>query len=209
MNVALIGASGTIGSRILEELLSRGHRVKAIVRHAGKLNPHPNLTVAQADVLDPRNLEDLLQGLDAVISAYAPPLENPKLLLDATQGLLEALRRSGIRRFIMVGGAGSLEVAPGKRLVESDEFPPAWKPIALAHANALELLRPSDLDWTSVSPAAYIAPGEKTGHFRLGTDQLLTDAQGVSRISAEDFAIALVDELEQPKHIQRRFTVAY
>jgi hypothetical protein len=114
-----------------------------------------------------------------------------------------------VRRFIMVGGAGSLEVAHGLRLVDTPNFPAEWKPIALAHADALEVLKTSDLEWTSVSPAAVVQPGERTGKFRLGKDTLLTDSKGDSKISTGDFAAALVDEVEKPRHIRQRFTVAY
>jgi hypothetical protein len=211
MNVVLIGATGMIGSRILKELLSRGHHVKALMRNPAKLAPQPNLDVVEGNIFRAADVAQAAAGADAVISAYGPGTDRDGAgrLLDAMEGLMTGLARAGVRRVIVVGGAGSLFVAPGLQLVDAPNFPAAWKAIALAHREALELLRKSDLDWTYLSPAAEIAPGERTGKFRLGEDDLLTDASGHSRISAEDFAIALVDELEQGKHIRKRFTVAY
>jgi hypothetical protein len=211
MNVVLIGATGMIGSRILKELLSRGHHVKALMRNPAKRAPQPNLDVVEGNIFRAADVAQVAAGADAVISAYGPGTDRDGAgrLLDAMEGLMTGLARAGVRRVIVVGGAGSLFVAPGLQLVDAPNFPAAWKAIALAHREALELLRKSDLDWTYLSPAAEIAPGERTGKFRLGEDDLLTDASGHSRISAEDFAIALVDELEQGKHIRKRFTVAY
>jgi putative NADH-flavin reductase len=129
--------------------------------------------------------------------------------VEATRTLASGLKRAGVRRFLMVGGAGSLEVAPGLQLVDTPDFPEAWKPYALAHRDALAVLKDSDLDWTNLSPAAFIQPGQRTGKFRLGKDTLVTDEKGGSRISAEDYAVALVDELEKPQYIRQRFTVGY
>jgi uncharacterized protein len=211
MNVVLIGATGMIGSRVLNELLSRGHHVKALVRDPARLAPRPNLEVARGDIFRADDVAQVAAGADAVISAYGPGAHNDAVgkLHDAMQGLMTGLARSGARRVIVVGGAGSLFVAPGLQLVDAPNFPEVWKAIALAHRDALESLRKSDLDWTYLCPAAEIAPGERTGKFRVGADLLLTDASGHSRISVEDYAIALVDELEQGKHIRKRFTVAY
>jgi putative NADH-flavin reductase len=123
--------------------------------------------------------------------------------------LVEATALSGVPRFLMVGGAGSLEVAPGVTLIASGHLPPEWMPIAVAHSQALDVLRASSINWTSLSPAGYFDPGERTGHFRLGTDNLIADSKGDSRISMEDYAIALVNELENPQHERARFSVGY
>ncbi len=209
MNVVLFGATGTIGSRILTELLSRGHAVKAVVRDASKLLP--GAEPIHGDIFNAEDVSRAARDSEAVISSYGPGIDSDAVgkLIHATESLVQGLKQSGTQRLIAVGGAGSLLVAPGVQLVDAPNFPAEWKPIALAHRDALEILRNSSLDWTSVSPAAEIAPGERTGKFRVGGEELLTDAEGHSRISAEDFAIALVDELEHPKHVRQRFTVAY
>lgn len=209
MNIALIGATGTIGQRILKEALDRGHQVTAIVRTPAKVTvSHPNLTVVTGDIFKADGLASLVKGHDILVSAYGPP-GDPGALADLTRTLIEAVKISGIDRLLAVGGAGSLEVAPGVQIVDTPGFPEAWKPIALAHRNALGILRESDINWTSFSPAGVIEPGERTGKFRLGTEQLVTDENGNSKISAEDYAIALLDEVENPQHIRARFTAAY
>ena len=209
MNVVLFGATGTLGSRILNELLSRGHNLTAVVRDPSKLEPHENVTETAGDIFDAASVSDAAAGADVVVSAYGPGPEKPELLLDATRSLIAGVEASGVKRLIAAGGAGSLEVAPGMRLVDTPDFPPEWKAIAIAHADALELLRASKLDWTSVCPAAYIHPGERTGKYRVGKDQLLVNDKGQSEISAEDFAIAIADEVENPRHLRERFTVAW
>ncbi|MBI2688053.1 MAG: NAD(P)-dependent oxidoreductase [Acidobacteria bacterium] len=206
MKVTLFGGSGMIGSRILQELISRGHSVTAVVRNPSKITGAAALA---GDVLDPARVAAASTGADAVISAYAPPADDPAKLSAAARTLGDALPRAGVKRLLLVGGAGGLEVAPGVRLVDTPEFPTPYKPYALAHIDAVDQLKGTDLDWTVLSPAAIIEPGERTGKFRLGTNQLVTDAKGDSRISAEDYAIALVDELEKPQHIRQRFTVGY
>jgi len=178
------------------------------VRNPSRLN-EPKVTVLQGDILDEKSVIATGQGAEVAISAYGPGPASPAILVRATTTLVSGLRQAGVRRFLMVGGAGSLDVAPGLRLVDTPNFPAEWRPISLAHADALEVLKTSDLDWTSVSPAALIQPGERTGTFRLGKDTLVTDSKGESRISAEDFAAALVDEVEKSRHIRQRFTVAY
>jgi len=212
MKIALIGATGTIGQRILRETLQRGHTVTAIVRDPARLTEtNPNLQVTVGNVLDAASIAAAVAGQDAVISAYGPPHDQPGTLVDSTRALLSGLAQAGVKRLVTVGGAGSLEVAPGQELVDQPQFPEAWKPIALAHRDALNVYRNEGgvIDWTYFSPAAFIQPGERTGTFRLGGDQLVADAEGNSRISAEDYAIALVDEVENPQHIQKRFTVGY
>ncbi len=208
MKVVLYGASGMIGSRILNELMTRGHHVTAVARNPDKIQAS-GATVLKGDVTDAASVAATAQGHDAAISAYAPPSSQPALVLDATRALLAGLEQAGVKRLLIVGGAGSLEVAPGLQLVDAPNFPEAWKPIALAHRDVLPVLQASSLDWTYQSPAAFIQPGERTGSFRLGARQLIADAKGESRISAEDFAVAMVDELEHPRHLRQQFTAAY
>lgn len=200
--VALIGASGQAGSRILKELSDRGHTVTAIARNPEKIAALPNVTVRKGDVFDKDGLAALLGGHDAVISSVHFTASDPALLI-------EAVRASGVKRYLVVGGAGSLEVAPGKRLVDLPDFPAAYKAEATKGADFLDLLRrETELDWTFLSPSAEFVPGERTGAFRLGADTLLSSDKG-SRISFEDYAVALVDELEKPAHSRQRFTVGY
>ncbi|MEZ2410028.1 NAD(P)-dependent oxidoreductase [Bosea sp. RCC_152_1] len=203
MKIALIGASGFIGSRLLAELTSRGHNVTAIVRNPEKVAAKPGVTAVKGDVFDKDGLAKLLAGHDAVISAVHFSASDP-------QTLLAAVKQSGVKRYLVVGGAGSLEVAPGVKLFDTPDFPAAYLDEARKGGAFLDLLKPEQgLDWTFLSPSALIQPGERTGKFRLGTDQLLVDAEGNSAISAEDYAVALVDELEKPAHSRRRFTVGY
>ncbi len=202
MKVALIGATGMIGSRLLAELNRRGHQVTAIVRRPEKVPALPNVAAKKGDVFDEKGLAELLRGHDAMISAVHFLDSDPKKLL-------AAVKASGVPRYLVVGGAGSLEVAPGVKLIDTPQFPAQYKAEAQAGADFLGLLREEKaLDWTFLSPSAVIAPGERTGKFRLGGDQLLTHDKG-SNISAEDYAIAMVDELEKPAHSRRRFTVGY
>lgn len=200
--IALIGASGNAGSRILKELSDRGHKVTAIARNPEKIATLPGVVAVRGDVFDKDGLAALLAGHDAVISAVHFTASDPQRLIDA-------VRQSGVKRYLVVGGAGSLEVAPGVRLVTTPEFPAIYKAEASKGADFLDLLKTvDDLDWTFLSPSALFVPGERTGNFRLGKDQLLSNANG-SSISFEDYAIALVDEIEKPAHIRERFTVGY
>jgi uncharacterized protein len=208
MKVVLYGASGMIGSRILEELLSRGHQVTAVVRNPAKVTA-AGVRVLKGDVTDAAGVAQTAKGADAAISAYAPPKGEEPTISAALLALLDGLAEAGVRRLIMVGGAGSLEVAPGVAVVDAPGFPEAYRDIAMAHRDLLPILRESNLDWTYLSPAGLIEPGQRTGKFRLGTTTLLMDENGQSRISAEDYAVALVDELENPQHIRRQFTLAY
>jgi len=202
MKVALIGASGTGGSRLLAELSRRGHQVTAIARHPEKVTKHPGVKAEKGDVFDKPGLVALLRGHDAVISSVHFSASDPKLLI-------EAVKESGVKRYFVVGGAGSLEVAPGVKLIDTPQFPAEYKAEASKGGEFLELLRKDKaLDWTFLSPSAVIAPGERTAKFRLGKDQLLTHDKG-SNISWEDYAIAAVDELEKPAHVRERFTVGY
>ena len=202
MKVALIGASGTGGSRLLAELSRRGHQVTAIARKPEGIAKLPGVTAKKGDVFDKPGLVQLIKGHDAVISAVHFTASDPKLLI-------EAVKESGVKRYFVVGGAGSLEVAPGVKLIDTPQFPVEYKTEASKGGEFLDLLRKEkDLDWTFLSPSAVIAPGERTGKFRLGKDQLLTHDKG-SNISWEDYSIAAVDELEKPAHIRERFTVGY
>jgi len=201
MKVAVVGATGKIGSRVVAELVSRGHRVTAIARNpaSASLNVEPR----PVDAFDAAALSEALKGHDAIVSAapFAPGL---------CPSLVDAVKRSGVKRYIMVGGAGSLEVAPGKMLKDTLTLPDAVRAIIEEGTASLVRLRgESALEWTFFSPAAEIGPGPRTGKFRLGLDTLVTDADGKSRISYDDYAIALVDELEKPQHIRQRFTAAY
>ncbi len=213
MKVVLYGASGMVGSRLLKELVRRGHQVTAVVRDPARVPQEPGVTAVQGDLLDASDVAAKARGADAIISAYSPGQGTEERLLDAMRALVAGAKQAGVRRVIVVGGAGSLEVAPGVTIIDSGHLPKEWLAIAIAHRDALEWLRTTkevaDLDWTYLSPAAFIQPGERTGKFRVGGDQLVSDAQGQSRISAEDYAIALVDELEHPQHIRQRFTIGY
>lgn len=216
MKVALIGASGFVGSAILKELLQRGHQVTAIVRNPGKVSPAANVTVVSANVLDEAEVKNAVAGHDAVISAYNAGWTNPDLyneFLKGAQTIQEGVKQSGVKRLIFVGGAGSLFIAPGQQIVDTEGFPAEWKPGALAARDYLEMLKKeTTLDWTFLSPAVEMhqgTSGNRKGVYRTGLDKPVFDAEGRSIISVEDIAVAIVDELEAPKHIRQRFTVAY
>lgn len=213
MNIALFGATGAIGQRILNEALTRGHHVTAIVRDPARLTQsHPNLTVVQGDVTDPAQVASTIQGADAVIGSISGRRTGTaETIVDAARSLLEGAAKAGVYRVLWVGGAGSLEVAPGVRLIDTPEFPAIYLPEAKAGVAVLDLFRAAapEFEWTYVSPAAVIAPGERTGNFRVGGDQLMTDANGESRISQDDYAAALIDEVENRRHVRQRMSVAY
>jgi len=203
MKIAVIGASGNAGSRISAELARRGHSVTAIARHPEKIAAQANVTPTKGDVMDQAGLAQLLAGHDAAISSVHFLASDPAKLIGAA-------KESKVGRYLVVGGAGSLEVAPGVRLVTTPGFPVAYKAEAEKGAAFLDLLRAeTELNWTFLSPSALFTAGERTGKFRLGNDQLLTAADGKSSISFEDFAVALADEIERPAHIRQRFTVGY
>jgi uncharacterized protein len=209
MHIALYGATGNAGSRILAELLARGHQVTAIARNPTKLAPQKGLTVVQGDVSSAEAIAERIKGTDAVVDSYGPPADDTDQLVIVTQNFIEAVEQTDVPRLIVVGGAGSLIVPPGVTLIASGHVPAAWMPIAVSHAEALKLLERSDINWTYFSPAAFFVPGERTGKFRLGKNDLIANEQGDSRISLEDYAIALVDELEEPKNEFARFTIGY
>lgn len=203
MHMALLGATGAVGSRILAELERRGHSVTAISRSPGNIRPTVHVAPLAVDVHDEAALVKAIAGHDAVISAVGFLESNPQVLIRAMQS-------ARVPRYVIGGGAGSLDVASGVRLYDTTQFPDEWKPEARAGGAFLDLLRDTDdLEWTMLSPSALLLPGERTGKFRLGHDQLLVDGAGKSSISLEDYAVALVDEVERPAHLRRRFTVGY
>lgn len=203
MKVALIGATGMAGSRILNELVERGHHVTAIARHTEKLKQSEKITPVSLDINDHTTLQHTLKNHDAVISSVQFTNLN-------INGLIQDVQNSGVKRYLIVGGGGSLTL-PGQniRLIDSPDFPPEYKVESEAGCRFLDALKQQEqLDWTFVCPSLLFEPGERTGKFRLGKDELLSDENG-SHISAEDFAIAFVDELEQGQFIQQRMTVGY
>lgn len=212
-SVALIGASGNVGSRILRELSDRSHRITAIVRRPEAVRQGPNITAVAGDANDRRGLAGLLRGHEIVISAVHFVDTDPAVLIDA-------VKEAGPARYIVVGGAGSLELAPGIRLVDASDFPPAFLQEAQGGCAFLDLLKREDaLDWTFISPPIRLLPGRRTGRYRIGGDRLLRAGKGDDRsfaanveasgISIEDYAVAVADEMERPAHRRRRFTVAY
>jgi putative NADH-flavin reductase len=213
--IVIIGATGYVGSAILKEALGRGHQVKAIVRDPSKLTLiHPHLKVVGGSVTDTDFLSRELAKSDAVISAFNPGWSNPNIYEETLEGygsILCAVRNSGVHRFLMVGGAGSLLVVPGRQLMDEPDVPKKLLPGIRGMAKVYtDLLLPEkSVDWVFLSPAANMAPGERTGKFRLGKDELIVDESGDSNISVEDFAVAMIDELEQEKHHQERFTLGY
>lgn len=212
MKIALIGATGYIGSKLLQEALARGHQVTALVSRPERVAVHPNVTALRADVFDEDALAGQLADHEAVISAFSGHAQSDTYgyYINGFRSILAAARRARIPRLLVVGGAGSLEVAPGVQVVDTPDFPEQWKQSALGARDALAMLKQeTQLNWTMLSPAALIEPGTRTGTFRLGRDQLLVDAQGNSRISLEDYAVAMIDELEKPAHPRSRFTLAY
>jgi putative NADH-flavin reductase len=207
MKIILYGATGKAGSRILNELISRDHLVTAVVRNSVTLPV--GVLARTGDLSNADSIAVAIAGADAVISAYAPPQDDTDQVIGVTERLIAAVQKAGKIRLLIVGGAASLEVAPGVTLLASGHLPAEWVPIATSHEKALKLLQSSSIDWTYFSPAAFFAPGERTGKFRLGTNKLVADDKGNSQISMEDYAIALVDELEKPAHHRSQFTAAY
>jgi putative NADH-flavin reductase len=213
VRIALLGATGFVGSALLEEALDREHEITAIVRHPDKLEPRGRLVAIGVDVNDTDRLAASIRGRDALISAFNPGWKNPNLYDDQVSGtasIIAAVKKAGVPRVLWVGGAGGLETGSGARVVDDPDLPDWVRPGSLATIDALEQLRREpQLDWTFLSPAAEMRPGTSTGNLRLGGDRLLVDANGQSRISVEDFAMAMIDELERSAHSRRRFTVAY
>lgn len=214
-NVVLIGASGFVGNAILNELLSRGHKVTAVVRNPEKINvSNSNLEIVKTDIADTNAMVGICKGKEAIISAYNPGWTNPDIYEETLRNyplILEAAKRSGAKRLLCVGGAGTLFCAPGLRVVDSgaisDAIMGGVKSLGEFYLNTL--MNEKDIDWIFFSPAGTLEPGKRTGKFRLGKDDLIIDENGISHISVEDYAVAMVDELENPKHHCERFTIGY
>ena len=214
-NVVLIGASGFVGTAILNELLNRGHKVTAIVRDPAKVTAsNPNLKVVQADVTDTDVLIEASKGKDVVISAYNPGWKNPNIYEETMKNyplIVDSVKKAGVERLLIVGGAGTLFYAPGKMVMDADDIPakllPGIKSLGEFYLNTLR--KENDIDWIFLSPAANMTPGERTGKFRIGKDDLVVGVNGDSNISVEDYAVAMVDELEQKHHHKERFTIGY
>jgi len=214
MKIVVFGVTGNIGRRVAAEAIQRGHTVAGVVRDPAKSHPVDGVQLIAGDATDADSVAQAVRGADAVISAVSPRPGStgsaPKLA-DAARGLIAGLKEAGVKRLIVVGGAGSLEVAPGLALMDAPGFPEAYQGEAIEGRDSLNVYRGEGegLDWTFVSPAAEIGPGERTGTYRTTIDQFITDEHGHSRISYEDYAVALLDELENPQHVGRRFGVAY
>jgi len=214
-NILVLGASGFVGTAILNELLNRGHKVTAIVRDPAKVTAsNPNLKVIQADVTDTDVLIEASKGKDAVISAYNPGWKNPNIYEETLKNyplIVDSVKKAGVERLLIVGGAGTLFYAPGKMVMDADDVPakllPGIKSLGEFYLNTLR--KENDIDWIFLSPAANMTPGERTGKFRIGKDDLVVDVNGDSNISVEDYAVAMVDELEQKHHHKERFTIGY
>ena len=202
-NIAIIGATGRAGSQLMEEALRRGHSVVAIARHASKIGERAGVVTKEVDVNDAQALQTAVAGSDVVLSAA-------HFLTLPAAAIIEPVKKAGVKRLLFVGGAGSLLLPDGSQVIQSPDFPEAYKPEAAAGGIYLDTLRAEkDLDWTFLSPSAEFVEGERTGTFRLGQDHLLVSAEGKSWITFADFAIAMLDEVEQPKHTRQRFTVGY
>jgi len=217
MKIALIGATGFVGTALLKEFTDRGHEVTAISRHPEKITlQSPLIHAVKGDVLDSAAVAQLVRGHDMVVSAYNPGWTNPRIgeeIMEGSRAIQAGVKAAGVKRFIVIGGAGSLEIAPGLQLVDSPDFPAEYKVAASAVRDYhKEILQEKELEWTFFSPAPYMnheTSGVRRGHYRTGLDQPVLDDQGKSVLSVEDLAIAIVDEVEQPKHIRQRFTAAY
>lgn len=212
MKIAIIGATGFVGSALLKEAVARGHEVTALVSSPSKVPASDKVVALQADVVAQDNLADKLTGHDAVISAFSGHAQADVLgyYVKGMQTIISAAKKAAVPRLLVVGGAGGLEVAPGVQLLDTPTFPAQWKGTAEGARQALNLLRNEpELNWTVLAPSAHLEPGQRTGKFRIGKDQLLVDEAGESHISLEDYAAAMMDELEQPEHPRSRFTVGY
>jgi putative NADH-flavin reductase len=213
--VVLIGASGFVGSALLREAIDRGHQVVAVVRNPEKITMnHQNLELMKADVSSIEAVVSVCKGADAVISAYNPGWTNPMISEDTLRVypvIINGVKKAGVKRLLVVGGAGSLFVKPGVRLMDAGVIPEEYLPAVKSLASIyLEILSgEKELDWVFFSPAGDIAPGKRTGKFRLGKDELVVDQKGESKISVEDYAVAMIDELEKPAHHRERFTIGY
>lgn len=211
----LIGASGFVGSAILSEALNRGMKVTAVVRNPEKITiSNPNLTIKKADVSSVDTVTQIAKGFDIVVSAYNPGWDNPNIANEIEKtypAILEGVKKARVKRLLIVGGAGTLFVSPGVRVVDSGTIPEeiigGVKPLGDFYLNTL--INEKDIDWVFFSPAGTIEQGERTGKYRLGTDNLIVDDKGESKISVQDYAKAMIDEVENPQHHQKRFTIGY
>lgn len=216
MKIVLFGATGNIGQRITREAVSRGHEVIGVVRDPEvQKSPDPNASLVKGDATDPASVAKVAKGADAIVSAISPRVSSRGLpapsLAGAARAVIAGATKAGVKRVIFVGGAGSLEVAPGQRLMDQPGFPAPYKAEAQEGAEMLDVVRneAAGLHWTYISPAAEISAGHRTGRYRTTGDQFIPDNKGQSRISFEDYAVAVVDELEHGNHVGRRFGVAY
>lgn len=213
MRIAVVGATGRVGTAVVEEALARGHEISAIARGSGGIAPRPRLAAVAADIYDTARAAAALAGHDAIVSAFNPGWGDPEIrarMGAGTRSILDAARAAGVRRILIVGGAGSLLAADGSRLVDSPNFPERIRAGALGAADALDIVRGADdLDWTFLSPPPALAPGPRTGAYRAGADTPVTGADGTSTVSDADLAVAVLDEIERPAHVRRRFTVGY
>lgn len=220
MKVVLFAATGRSGRTILNELVNRGHEVTAVARNLDKLpeNLPDSVKSVQDDLSSAERMAQIVGSADAVVSAYGPSSSDPRYttdqtytdqLLDVTQRLIAGVEKAGHARLIVVGGCGSLWFSPGVTVLDSGHWPEPYVAIAKSHVKAFAALKASGINWTYFSPPMSITPGERTGKFRIGDDDLIKDAEGKSRVSFEDYAVALVNELEKPAHERARFTVGY
>lgn len=209
MHVVLYGASGAIGSRILAELVRREHTVTAATRHPERIDAAEGVTPMQSDATNAASVARTAKGCDAAIDAISPAEGQPYRLVDVAKSLVKTLPEVGVSRLIVVGNAGTLEVADGVPQMDTPEFPDQWMAVAMAQREVFKVLRESDLDWTFYCPASIVQPGERTGRFRVDGSKMIYNSEGASRISMEDFAVALVNELELPEHVRQQCTAAY
>jgi putative NADH-flavin reductase len=216
MKVALIGASGFVGTAILDELINRGHQVTALVRNPEKVKQAENVTAVKTNALNEDEVSQAVKEHDVVVNAFNPGWANPNIYEEFLQGakaIQKGVKKSGVRRLFIIGGGGSLYIAPEQQLVDSPDFPAEWKPGALAARDYLDIIKEEqELDWTFLSPAIEMHQGTagiRKGTYRTGLENPVFNEEGRSVISVEDMAIAIVDELETPKHVRKRFTVAY
>lgn len=210
MDVVVLGASGMIGKAIVQEALKRKHEVTAAVRNPESIDiEHELLHVTTVDILDAASVADAVRGHEEVISAYGPKVGDEDDLLIAAEAIVKDMQMVGLNRLLVVGGAGSLKTESGELLMDTPDFPADIKPLAAAHARAYEIYKNTELDYTYVSPPAVVQSGRRTGQFRIGLDRLVFDENGESIISVEDFAVAMIDELEEGNFSRERFTVAY
>ncbi|HEX5841790.1 MAG TPA: NAD(P)-dependent oxidoreductase [Pseudomonas sp.] len=213
MKLALIGASGFVGAAVLQEALDRGHQVSGIVRDPAKLPQHPALTAVAGDAYNADALAEQLEGHDAVIHAFNPGWGTAAIrerFIQGSQAIIAASKQAGVQRLLVVGGAGSLYVAPGLQLIDTPDFPAEYKEGAEGARQTLNLLKTETaLNWSFISPPALLQPGARSGQFRMGGDQLLMNGDAPAQISVADLAVAIIDELERPQHLRQRFTVGY